>query len=328
MNSSRRHFLKTGISGLAATGLASSAHAADTPPQVDRRPFGKLGDPVSILGLGLGSAFYKPYSHEQDAGHALLEAALDAGVNYWDTSHNYGNNMLPEYVPSEEIIAPIVRKRRKEIFLVSKSAERGYDGFKRELEGSLKRMGVDQIDLYHLHNLKPQDSIDEMEKGCFKAVTEAKEQGLIRAFGITGHSGAKTLINALERFDPDALLTIFPCNRPDDGRYEDELLPMARERNMGVVGMKTVRRARDTDLKGSDLIRYALGLEGVHSTIVGLDTLGHLQENVAMASNFIPLPETQRVAMIHEAQIALAGMTAPWDMPGYEDGDCDGAAHA
>jgi len=229
--------------------------------------------------------------------------------------------MLPEFHPSEEIIAPVVQKHRKDIFLVSKSAQRSYDGFRRELERSLTRMGIDRIDLFHMHNIKPRDSVDEMEKGCFQAALKAKEEGLIGAFGITGHSGAAVLIECLKRFDPDALLTIFPCNRPDDGRYEDELLPLARERNMGVVGMKTVKHARNSDLKGSDLIRYALGLEGVHSVIVGLDPRGHLGENIAMATGFQPLPEEQKIAMIRESQTALAGLIAPWDVPGYEDGN-------
>ncbi len=319
MNPTRRNFLKTGLAGLAAGSLSTTTEAKTPTSKVDRRKFGKIGDDVSILGLGLGSSFYKPYSHNQEEGHALLEEALDAGINYWDNAHTYGNNMA-DYVPSEDIIGPVVEKRRKEIFLVSKSVKRDYDGFWRELELSLKRLRTDQIDLFHLHNLKPVDSIDEMEQGCFKAVTEAKEQGLIRSFGITGHSGAQILIDALKRFDPDALLTIFPCNRPDDGRYEDELLPLARERKMGIVGMKTVKHARNADLVGSDLIRYALGLEGVHSVIVGLDTAAHLNENIAMATGFQPLSEEQRTAMIRDSQLALAGLIAPWDVPGYEDG--------
>ncbi len=321
MNSTnRRDFLKTGITGLAAAGITGSAHAAEPTPQVERRTLGKIDKEVSILGLGLGSSFYKPYSHDQDAGHALLESALRAGVNYWDVAANYGSEMLPEFHPSEEIIAPMVQKHRKEIFLVSKSAQRSYDDFRRELERSLTRLGVDHIDLFHMHNIKPKDNIDEMEKGCFKALVEAKEQGIVGAYGITGHSGAQVLIDCLKRFDPDALLTIFPCNRPDEGRYEDELLPLARERNMGVIGMKTVKHARNADLKGSDLIRYALGLEGVHGAIVGLDTAAHLNENIAMASHYQPLSAEERVAMVRESQKCLVGLTAPWDVPGYEDG--------
>ncbi len=175
------------------------------------------------------------------------------------------------------MIAPIVEKNPDKIYLVSKAQQRTYDGFMRQLEESLQRLRVDKIDLYHIHNLRPQNdpNLDITEKGAYKAALKAKEQGLIGAFGVTGHSGAQILIDAVKRFDPNALLTIFPANRPDNGRYEDELLPLARERNMGIVGMKTVKQAHNSDLKGSDLIRYALSLDGVASTIVGLDTLGY-----------------------------------------------------
>lgn len=316
MSSTRRHFIKAGLTGLATTGIANSGYSSEQKRLVERRRLGRVDKDVSILGLGLGRSFYKPWDKDREGAHVLLNAALDAGVNYWDTSHNYGGGV------SEEIIAPVVKQRRDEIFLVSKSAQRDYDGFKRELEGSLERLGTDHIDLFHLHNLKPHDSVDEMEKGCFRALKEAKEQGLVGSYGVTGHSGVKILMDAIERFDPDALLTIFPCNRPDDGDYEDKLLPMARERSMGVVGMKTVKHARNADLKGSDLIRYALSLEGVHSVIVGLDTAGHLQENLAMAQNFEPLTPEQQLAMTQDAQTSLAGLIAPWDVPGYEDGGC------
>lgn len=312
--SSRRSFLKTAIVGGATVpGAAfanSSANAAKTP--VDRRVLGRTGASVSILGLGLGSAFTAPYRNDREAGEQLLNLALDHGVNYWDTSRGYGD--------SEEMIAPVLQKRREEVFLVSKSDGRDYDSFMRDFETSLNTLRVDYLDTFHMWNLKPQDDLDQMERGAFKAVLELKEQGLIKSYGVTGHSGARLLMDAVRRFDPDTLLTVFPCTRDDEGRYEDELLPLARERNMGVIGMKAVRRARNADLVGSDLIRYALSLEGVHSTIVGLDTLAHLNENLAMATDFEPLTPT-RMAQLHEqAVVALRDIPTPWEQPGYQDG--------
>jgi aryl-alcohol dehydrogenase-like predicted oxidoreductase len=248
MSSSRRKFIATGVASIAAGNIAVNAEEKNKLTKVDRRQLGKIGAKVSILGLGLGRAFYQPYENNREEGHQLLENALKAGINYWDTAHNYGGGT------SELTIAPVVKKHRKDIFLVSKSHDRTYDGFKQHLETSLKRLQTDTIDLFHLHNLKPNDDLKAMEKGAFKAIVEAKEQGIIKNYGVTGHSGAAVLIDAIHRFDPDALLTIFPADRPDAGRYEDELLPLARSKNMGVIGMKTVRRARETDLKGSDLI--------------------------------------------------------------------------
>ncbi|MEM6332785.1 MAG: aldo/keto reductase [Planctomycetota bacterium] len=317
---SRRDFLKTAaVAAGAVTGasIASSANAvpngATPPKRVTQRTLGKLGREVGILGAGLGSVFTRSHRSADEAA-ATLARALDAGVNYFDTAEGYG--------PSEELIGPFVKQRRDEIYLVSKSGQRTEAGFRRHLEQSLRRLQTDRIDLYHLHNLRPNRDADlaAIEQGAVKAARKAKEEGLIGAFGVTGHSGADILMRSIEAWEPDALLTIFPATRPDAGRYEDELLPMARQRGMAIVGMKTVRHARDADLAGPELIRYGMSLEGVHSVIVGLDTPAHLDANVAMASDFTPMPPAARAAMSAEVQHALAGHPAPWDRPGYVDG--------
>jgi aryl-alcohol dehydrogenase-like predicted oxidoreductase len=312
---SRRDFLKKITIGSMAIGAVSTANAGDTakPARVDRRTLGRIGADVSILGLGLGSAFIKPYDNDREAGQALLDMALDHGVNYFDTAHIYGN--------SEKVIGPVVSRRRDEIFLVSKSAERTYDGFKQDLETALKNLQTDRLDLYHLHNFNPRKDADlgAIEKGAVRAAREARAEGMIGAFGITGHSGAQILIDAINLFDPDAILTIFPCNRPDDGRYESELLPLATERKMGVIAMKTVRQARDVDVKGTELIRSAISIPGIHTAIVGLDTSAHLMENVAMVTDFQPMSASDRESLFQLSKASLAGLTAPWDRSGYED---------
>jgi len=312
---SRRDFLKKITVGSLAIGAVGTVRAdkAGEPIRVDRRTLGRIGADVSILGLGLGTSFTKPYKGDRETGRALLEMALDNGINYFDTARGYG--------PSEEIIGPVVGRRRDEIFLVSKSADRTYDGFKRELETSLKNLRTDRIDLYHLHNFNPKKDTDlgAIEKGAVRAAREARDEGMIGAFGVTGHSGAQILIEAITRFDPDAILTTFPCNRPDDGRYEDELLPLATERKMGVIAMKTVRHARNIDVTGTELIRSGISIPGIHLAIVGLDTSAHLMENVALVTDFQPMSAGDRESLFQLSKASLAGLTAPWDRPGYED---------
>jgi len=313
--SNRRNFLKSVIAGGAAVSGGSIASAKNSPAAVtpvDRRVFGRTGSEVSILGLGLGSAFTGPYENDIDAGHALLNRALEHGINYWDTSRGYG--------PSEEMIGPVVEKNRDRIFLVTKSRGRDYDDFMRDVEVSLKNLRTDYLDILHMWNLSANEDLDRMERGAFKAVTQLKDEKVIRSYGITGHSGAKILMEATERFDPDALLTVYPCTRDDNGRYEDELLPMARERDMGVIAMKMVRRARNADLRGSDLIRYALSLNGVSGGIVGLDTLAHLNENIEMATNFRPMPQNELAELHHTAIQGLRDIPTPWEHPNYVDG--------
>ncbi len=320
----RRDVLRTAAlgAGAAAMGLGVTAkgeQAVATKPveqtagKVDRRRLAKIGAEASILGLGLGSAFTGPYAEDRDAGLELLGEALKLGVNYFDTARAYG--------PSEEIIGPFIEQHRKDIFLVSKCGDRTYDGFMREFETTVKNLRTDKIDLYHLHNFKPAQDTDlgAINDGAARAARELKEQGAIGHFGITGHSGAKILMDGIKLFEPDAILTIFPADRPDEGRYEDELLPLARERDMAVIAMKTVRHARESDLKGSDLVRYALSLEGVCTAIVGLDSLAHLTENARMASHFEPMEASARTTISRRVRMALAGHAAPWDRDGYDD---------
>ena len=153
--------------------------------------------PVSILGLGLGSAFTKPHGNDPEAAAAILDRALAHGINSWDTARGYAN--------SEELIGPTVAKRRQEIFLVTKSGRRDYDGFMRDFETSLKNLQTDYVDLMHIWNLRRQgkENLDTIENGAMRAIRKLLDEGAIKHFGITGHSGAAILADAIERFDPD-----------------------------------------------------------------------------------------------------------------------------
>ena len=314
MKKSRRGFVKGSVGGgLAGLATVAVAEEKQSESQVDRRGFGSTGIEVSILGLGLGSAFTKPHGDNPEEAQRIVERALDFGINYWDTARAYKN--------SEELIGPVVERRRKEIFLVSKSAERDYDGFMREIEISLKNLKTDHIDLYHMHNLDPKkDSVSVLEKGAFRAVLKLKEQGVIKNFGVTGHSGAEILIEAINAFNPDALLTTFPANRPDGGRYEDELLPLAVKKKMGVIAMKTVRHVRNSDLPPAELIRYALSLPGISTAIVGTGEIDQMENNAKLVTNFRPLDDGQRASFSDKVAFNLPSqLPQPWDIPGYDD---------
>ena len=318
--SSRRDFIRRILFAAAVKSLLSPFSArADSnlvdakSRRVDRRRLGRINADLSILGLGLGSAFMDGYAGNREAGYALLESALAHGVNYWDTARTYG--------PSEEMIAPVLLRNRDRVFMASKSDARDYDGFKRDLDRSLQVLRTDHLELYQLHDLRPHElgNLGAIESGAVRAAREARDQKIIRAFGVTGHSAAAILIECM-RFDPDCVLTIFPSTRPDNGRYENELLPLARERKTGVIAMKTIRFARESGLPAKELLRYALSLEGVTSAIVGLDSLRHLEENAAVASNFKPMTAARRERLSKIASTALPLVSAPWDRVDYFDG--------
>jgi uncharacterized protein len=315
--SSRRDFIGRALCGAAIAGLlsrATSAIAETESDPVDRRRLGRTGADVSILGLGLGGAFMDAYEQNLDRGHALLESSLAKGINYWDTARSYG--------PSEAMIAPVLARNRDKVFLASKSDARDYEGFKRDLDRSLQVLRTSYIDLYQRHDIRSHESsnLSGIESGAVRAAREAKNQKIIHAFGVTGHSGAEILIECVKRFDPDAVLTIFPATRPDKGRYEDELLPLARARGIGVIAMKTIRYGRQAGLPAEELLRYALSLDGVHTAIVGLDSPNRLNENAAVATRFRPMKTAGRFELYRHASSALADVAAPWERPGYIDG--------
>src|ERR1700740_1778770 len=310
--SSRRDFIRRALVGGAISGALSrtvSSLAQSESGTVDRRRLGRVGIEISILGLGLGGAFMDAYENRVEAGHATLESALAKAINYWDTARGYG--------PSEGMIAPVLARNRNRVFLASKSDSRDYDGFKRDLEESLRVLRTDYIDLYQLHDLRLRESsnLSEIESGAVRAAREAKEQKNIRAFGITGHSGASLLIECIKRFDPDTVLTVFLATRPENGRFENELLPLARSRRMGVVAMKTIRYGRPAGVPAGGLLRYTLSLNGVHSTIIGLDTPAHLTANVAVTSGFKAMKNAERDEFHGQARGVLATVEQPGEKP-------------
>ena len=312
--SSRREFIRHALFGGAIGSLLSRVSAKPESDPVDRRRLGRLGADVSILGLGLGGAFMDAYEHNLETGHALLESSLAKGINYWDTARSYG--------PSEGMIAPVLARNRDKVFLASKSDARDYEGFKRDLDRSMQVLHTNYIDLYQLHDIRSHElsNLSGIESGAVRAAREAKGQKMIRAFGVTGHSGAQVLIECIKRFEPDTVLTLFPATRPADGLYENELLPLARARGVGVIAMKTIRYGRQARLPAKELLRYSLSLDGVHTVIVGLDSASRLHENAAVATGFRPMKRAGLLEFHKYASSALSGVEAAWECPGYVDG--------
>lgn len=319
-SSDRRGFLQRMAVGAAAAGAglgtAGAARAEDL-PQVQRRTLGATGASVSLLGLGLGSAFTGAFKADPEARDACLQRALDHGINYWDTANAYGE--------SQQMLGPMIEQHRDKLFLVSKTGQRTYDGYMRELEKTLRECRTDHLDLFHCHNLgggknnlEVTGGVKALEDGCVRAALKAKEEGTIKHWGCTGHSGATVLKEFVEAFSPECLMTVFPASGHGK-EYEAVLLPILRERKIGVIAMKTVRQASQSDLKGSDLPRYAMSLDGIAVAIVGLDSIAHLDENARMASAFVPMTEAEMAAMATHMRVATMGLPAPWEVEGYQD---------
>src|SRR6478609_10544023 len=178
---SRRKFLERiglGTAAGASLSLLKDVAADPTKPNMlPSRTLGRTGAKVSILAFGCGSRFLM-YKDEESAT-AILNRAIDSGITYLDTAFAYGDG------ESESRVGQVMAMRRKEVWLATKIPDRTRDGFLRRLEGSLKRLKTDHVDLVHIHSLGHDDDLAKIEApdGALEGLMEAREQGMARFAG-------------------------------------------------------------------------------------------------------------------------------------------------
>jgi len=255
--------------------------AADIMGPIPKRLLGKTGVSVTQLGLGAGGVLGR--DTETDIALSVLADAIDLGINYIDTA--------PEYGPSEEYIGLVLPAVRNKIVLASKTQDRTRDGSMRLLEKSLKRLRTDYLDIWQIHHIDHSDEVKEIfaTDGAIKALQEAKEQGMVRYVGITGHYDPKPLLSAIKRFDFDTILMAVNAADVHKQSFIKELLPEAKRQNLGIIGMKVCCLGRIFHSWGINSMKqaldYVLSLP-VSTAIVGIDNHKQLHENVALAKEF------------------------------------------
>ena len=204
---------------------------------MERRRLGRLGRENSVLIFG-GAALGEVTEEEADVA---IRRALDAGVDHFDTAADYGDSELHYGRWTPEI--------REEIFLSTKTGDRGKDEARRSIERSLERLRVDSVDLLQLHAVGDLEDLDRAAGpgGSLEAAIQAKEEGLVGAIGITGHGheAPATHLEALNRYPFDTVLT--PWNyilSTDEGYRRDfEVLVGEIERqDAGLMTIKTISR--------------------------------------------------------------------------------------
>ena len=307
----RRDFLRVGaaagmglLAGTASAGPAASrtpAGAAATTKPMPTRNLGRTGHKVSLFSLGGESALDKP--NHRDVAIPIIERALDLGVNYLDTAPWYGR---PERW-SQRYIGEVMKHRRKEAYLATKTHDRTYDGSMRLLEESLRLLQTDHVDAWQLHRLSYPSDNDEVfgKNGAMKALLEAREQGVVRYLGITGHTDPEVLMEAMRRFDFDQILMAFNAADPHHLSFTAKLLPMAVEKRMGIIGMKVCARGRLLEkISMREAMDYVLSYP-VSTVIVGCDSIAQLEENVELARTHIPI-SAQQMAALHERTKPIA----------------------
>jgi len=293
---SRRDFL-----GVATLGPLAARAAGSEPAGLPRRAFGKTGLEVPILAFGCGSRFVS-YPTDEEA-LAVLSRAIDLGMNYVDTAHNYGDGK------SEERVGQLMATRRKEVVLQTKLAGRKGDEAKRQLELSLKRLRTDHLDVVHIHALESLEDLAAIESkgGVLEALREARDQKVLRCMGISGHADPVAMKAALERHDFDCVQMALNLARArmsfgqdgavatpmGDSSFEALALPVANRKGLGVVAMKIFGQERLVGKATTkELIYYSLSLP-VSIATLGMPRPEMLEENVALGRAFQPLAPTE-----------------------------------
>lgn len=307
---SRRKFLKNLIAGTSLLGFAPYMMSLQGCAEIDfefkipLRKLGKTGALLSQYGLGGQGALEQPLKH--DEAIAIIHRAIDLGINYIDTSAYYGTDLDAPGI-SEKYIGEVMTTRRDEVFLATKTWSRGYDGAMSDLEMSLNNLQTDKIDLWQLHSVYEGDSIDYFfgESGSLRAFEEARDQGIVRFLGITGHHTPTDMKEFLDRYPFDTVLLALNAADKYYKSFIDNLMPTAIEKGMGIMGMKIPARGRIFDMGGiidmQEAMSYTLSLP-VSSVIVGIDQIAELEENVQIAKEFVQLSAEEMLTIEEKAQ--------------------------
>ncbi|HEX5807959.1 MAG TPA: aldo/keto reductase [Anaerolineales bacterium] len=205
---------------------------------METRRFGRTNH-MSTVAI-FGAAAFGQISQED--ADKVMELIIEAGINHIDVAPSYGQ--------AEIRIGPWMPRERGRFFLGCKTMERTREGAWNEMQGSLKRLQTETFDLYQCHAITTMEELDAvtMKGGALEAFEQARQEGLTRYLGITGHGvdAPKIYLEALRRFDFDSVL--FPLNfvqmaNPEYKKYAEELIATCQARDVGTMVIKAIHKA-------------------------------------------------------------------------------------
>jgi len=320
----RRMFLKSlagATAGLALAGTAEAANDRDRLGEVlPKRKLGRTNQYVTMLGTG---GYHVGWTTERDA-QEVIEASLEGGVRFFDTAESYadgtsetryGKYLTPQY--------------RDLVFLMSKSTGKDAKTVKEHLEGTLRRLKTDHLDLYQVHAIStPEDVDSRIQLGVLDVLLKAKEEGKIKYLGFTGHQNPFAHARMLERTNESDIFdtVLMPVNVLDQTYFSftQNIMPKALDRNMGILAIKSLADGRFFARKeqagwttDDPLIPNYLSIkEAMHFVwslpvsvlISGNENATFMREKIALARSFTKLTEEQKSALIDKVKdIALSG---------------------
>ena len=259
-----------------------------------KRKLGRTGIDVTILGLG-GEGVLRTFGHEKEA-YALIHRAIDLGITYFESARAYSG--------SESYYGLALGERRKDIFLTSKSHARDKKGAMAHLQETLTNMKTDHLDLWQVHDVRTADDVQAIfgSGGAIEAFIEAKEKGMTRFIGVTGHHDPSITRQCIELFDFDTVLVPVNSAEPIYKSFIEEVIPLANQRQMGIIAMKVYFRGFATRIPGfkgmEPFFRFALS-QPLSTAVIGCDDLRQLEENVGLARSFRPMSDKEMAGLVN-----------------------------
>jgi aryl-alcohol dehydrogenase-like predicted oxidoreductase len=292
----RRTFARTVAAVLAGLGLPAHGRGASTLPT---RRLGRTGLQVPILALGghhVGRA-----ASEADA-RLLVETAFEQGIRFFDNAESYQNGK------AERWLGAALEGVRPDVLIMSKThspRDRSADSARRHLEGSLERLRTDYLDVWQLHSTKSVEDVDRAFRagGAMEYIMRAKEEGLVRFVGVTGHVTPAAHRRALAYWDEGWQFDTFqfPINPIDyhQRSFRRHVLVDIVARDIGVIAMKTSadgRLLREGICTIEETLRYAWSLP-VNVAVVGMERSDLVVENARIAREFEPMSPAELQAL-------------------------------
>jgi aryl-alcohol dehydrogenase-like predicted oxidoreductase len=296
----RREFIKTVAVGTLGAklgmGQAKSVEGAIQSEKLPHRILGKTGVSVPILGFGTA-----PVGNRRSLDEAvkLYNEAIDLGVNYIDTAPDFAG-----YGKAQVQLGHVMKQRRKDVFLVTKCFEPKGDEARRLLERNLKELQTDYADLVYVHSLGANEMNPEIvfsDGGVFQTLMKAKEEGLTKFVGLSGHNRPGRFAEAIKQFDVSVMMNAVNFVDRHTYDFETQVWPLAAKKKIGLVAMKVFGGASGNEMSNRLLplehlelaFRYALSLSNVACAVIGMATKEELEQNIGWAKNFKPLSQEE-----------------------------------
>jgi predicted aldo/keto reductase-like oxidoreductase len=252
---------------------------------MEKRKLGNTELELSLLGLG---GFHLVELLFEDAVR-LINLYLDLGGNYLETAELYG------YGDSEKKVGEVLKTRRKECVVATKSRSRKKEEILLSIEGSLKRLNTDYLDLFFIHELNRFETLEEIlaPGGALEGVEKARKDGKIRYIAFSNHVTPEVAVKALQSYPFDALM--IPLNYFDRFNFpgwEKEVIPLAQNKGVGILAMKPFADGflwRNFE----QALRYTLSLP-VSCVVLGANTEEYLRQDIAVVENSTPMSEDEK----------------------------------